>query len=188
MIDEQQDDPRIEALQAQVASLQRTVNDLMGMLSSVQHPLKNIFLASRSGANFQEQRPTAGSGTPTPWTEARNGTITSPGESAVILEARNGNEHTYYEIIKDCSVITSIELLGDGTEGLEAANTAVWPSDTANPAPLDLWVVTRVGYFETGTETLFAYVRRLRFNKCGNLYAVLEETRYAIDVPEDCTP
>jgi hypothetical protein len=51
-----------------------------------------------------------------------------------------------------------------------------------------LWVQTRSAYFHAGDEKLYGYRQKWSFDACGLLIAVSGETRYEIDVPEDCTP
>jgi hypothetical protein len=77
---------------------------------------------------------------------------------------------------------SSYNTIGGTTEGAEAANSATHTYDGTKG--LYLYAVTRVGYFESGDQTLYGYVRLLKFDKYGRLYSVGAETRFTIDVPE----
>jgi hypothetical protein len=74
--------------------------------------------------------------------------------------------------------------LGSAAEGSETASTMSWARTSGTP--LDLYLTTRVGYYDAGDETLYGYAVKLSFDAFGALIAVSGETRYGIDVPEDC--
>jgi len=75
-----------------------------------------------------------------------------------------------------------------GAEGTEAAETTAWDraAQASGARGLTLSLVTRVGYFHTGDETLYGYTRDLAFDDRGMLVTCSGETRFTIDVPEAC--
>jgi len=74
--------------------------------------------------------------------------------------------------------------IGAASEGTEAADTG---SGTAAEAGVILWCVSRVGYFETGDETLYMYLRPITIDVKGHIVSIGAETRVSVDVPEACT-
>ena len=81
----------------------------------------------------------------------------------------------------------SFATLGDADEGAEAADTGDWEVVTTDGEGLHLDITTRVGYFDAGDETLYGYIRRLKFDDQGRLYYVGAETRITIDTPGTCS-
>lgn len=77
------------------------------------------------------------------------------------------------------------DTVGAASEGSEAAESTTWARGT-DDAPVDVWVTSRVGYFDAGDETLYAYLRKLSFAADGRLVGVSGETRVSVDVLEDC--
>jgi hypothetical protein len=75
--------------------------------------------------------------------------------------------------------------LGGTSEGSESADTSHWTRST-DGSPLDLYVVTRMVYNESGDQTLYQFVRKLSFDACGLLTAVSSEARVTIDATEPC--
>ena len=75
--------------------------------------------------------------------------------------------------------------LGGTSEGSETADTSHWSRST-DGTPLDLYVVTRMVYNESGDQTLYQFVRKLSFDACGLLIAVSAEARVTIDATEAC--
>jgi len=75
--------------------------------------------------------------------------------------------------------------LGGTSEGSESADTSHW-SRATDGSPLDLYVVCRMAYNESGDQTLYAFVRKLSFDACGLLIAVSAEARVTIDATEAC--
>jgi len=77
--------------------------------------------------------------------------------------------------------------LGSAAEGSEAAESTTinFAADLAGNG-LRLYMVSRVGYFESGDKTLYAYIRELRFDPYGRLAEVSAETRVAVDAAEEC--
>lgn len=75
--------------------------------------------------------------------------------------------------------------LGGTSEGSESADTSSWTRSTSG-MPLDLYVVTRMVYNESGDQTLYQFVRKLSFDACGLLTAVSSEARVTIDATEAC--
>jgi hypothetical protein len=83
--------------------------------------------------------------------------------------------------------------IGSNSEGSESADSTSFDFTTGSgtsTATLEVWVTSRVGYFDAGDQTLYGYARKLTFN-CDGGNLVLEqvsgETRYTIDVPTICT-
>ena len=73
-------------------------------------------------------------------------------------------------------------------EGAEAADTGTWDIE-AQPSGKKGFTLTltgRVGYFESGDQTLYGYARTLTFDVMGRVMSVSAETQYTIDVPEAC--
>ena len=77
---------------------------------------------------------------------------------------------------------TSIDTLGDDTEGSETAATDTWTAGGADG--LALWVTCRVVYNDAGDEKLYEFRRKLTFDKSGRLYSASGETRIEVEVPE----
>lgn len=75
--------------------------------------------------------------------------------------------------------------LGGTSEGSETADATHWTRAT-DGTPLDLYVVCRMVYNESGDQTLYQFVRKLSFDACGLLVAVSGETRVTIDATEAC--
>lgn len=75
--------------------------------------------------------------------------------------------------------------LGGTSEGPESADTNSWTRSSSG-MPLDLYVVTRMVYNESGDQTLYQFVRKLSFDACGLLTAVSAEARVTIDATEAC--
>ena len=75
--------------------------------------------------------------------------------------------------------------IGDADEGDEAADSGEWAVDGDTGLYLD--AMTRVGFFDAGDETLYGYVRRLKFDSQGRLFSVGGETRITIDLPGTCS-
>lgn len=71
--------------------------------------------------------------------------------------------------------------VGDTDEGDETADSTTY---TANATGLQLHCMTRVGYFDSGDEKLYGYIRTLKFDKFGRLSSLSAETRIIIDTPE----
>lgn len=78
---------------------------------------------------------------------------------------------------------TSPTTVGNNAEGSESAESTTWSRGTT---PVDVWVLSRIGYFHAGDEKLYAYFRKLSYDGLGALYAVSAETRVEIDAPDDC--
>ncbi len=82
--------------------------------------------------------------------------------------------------------------LGAASEGSETADTHSWARDTATSGdaygatPLDLWFVSRMGYFPSGDKKIYQYMRKATFNTAGLLVAISAETRVEVDAPEAC--
>lgn len=76
--------------------------------------------------------------------------------------------------------------LGSAAEGSETADSASWSRATSG-APVDVFVVTRTVYNESGDKTLYQFFRRLSFDARGLLSAVGPETRVVVDVTEPCS-
>jgi hypothetical protein len=82
--------------------------------------------------------------------------------------------------------------LGGAAEGSESASTDTWDRNaiTAGTAygndPVDLYVTCRVGYWESGGEKLYAFVRKLTIAADGRIATIGAETRVEIDAPVDC--
>ncbi|HEX4795511.1 MAG TPA: hypothetical protein VH370_17095 [Humisphaera sp.] len=75
--------------------------------------------------------------------------------------------------------------LGDTSEGSETADTSNW-SRASTATPLNLYVVSRMVYNESGDQTLYQFVRQLSLDARGLLVSVSGETRVTIDVTEPC--
>lgn len=82
----------------------------------------------------------------------------------------------------------SVTTLGGTSEGgasdrdenaLENALDDFWTAGGATG--LMLYCTSRVVYNETGDKKLYAYVRKMTFDKTGKLYQVSEETRVEVD-------
>lgn len=76
------------------------------------------------------------------------------------------------------------EDIGSAAEGNEAADSNDGTCNGTNG--LDVFTTSRVGYFESGDETLYGYMREWKFDKKGHLISVSAETRYTINAPDDC--
>lgn len=84
-----------------------------------------------------------------------------------------------------CEGTAGLTTLGDATEGSEAENSSSW---AIGSGPVNVWMTSRVSYYEAGTETLWGYRRKFSYDSCGKLIAVSGETRYEVDVPTECVP
>lgn len=87
------------------------------------------------------------------------------------------------ELVDNCS-ISSPDTLGAASEGSETADSGTWTRDGSTP--LEFYVQSRSGYFESGNETLYQYLRKVTIDACGKIVSVGAETRVTVDVPEDC--
>lgn len=109
------------------------------------------------------------------------GTTTISGTTYRLFLCRGGAART-----------ASPSTLGAGSEGSETANAATWSRAVVTSGtdygdtPLELWTVCRVGYYDAGDETLWAYMRKLTFDASGRLKSVSAETRVSVDVAEAC--
>jgi hypothetical protein len=74
--------------------------------------------------------------------------------------------------------------LGDGTGGAVAADGTAW-SKTTDGIPLDVWVQTRT-VWDSGSGTLFGYLRKFSFDARGVLYGVSGENQITVDVAQPC--
>ena len=85
---------------------------------------------------------------------------------------------------EDPSVYTT---LGGTTEGTETADATAWTvgdvDGSDNLKGCWFYAMTRVTYFDTGDRILYGYVRRIKIDTSGKIYAVGAETRVIIDVP-----
>jgi hypothetical protein len=79
---------------------------------------------------------------------------------------------------------TSVDTIGSAAEGSESADATTWTAGGTNG--VEIYEVTRIGYYDAGDETLYAYVRKMTYNRFGCLYSVSGETRVSIEVPEAC--
>lgn len=77
----------------------------------------------------------------------------------------------------------NVETIGSAAEGNEGEESSTWTACNENEHGLRLYIMSRVAYYHGGTQTLYGYVRRMTFDKCGRLYSVGAETRVTIDVP-----
>jgi hypothetical protein len=46
---------------------------------------------------------------------------------------------------------------------------------------MELWVLSRVGFFHAGDKKLYAYVRKLTVDEKGHVYSIGAETRIEVD-------
>jgi hypothetical protein len=76
-------------------------------------------------------------------------------------------------------------MLGDGTGGAVDPDDADW-SKATDGTPLDVWVQTR-SVWDSGTGTLFGYLRKFSFDARGGLYAVSAENQITVDVAQACS-
>jgi hypothetical protein len=75
--------------------------------------------------------------------------------------------------------------LGDGTGGGLSPDSGAW-SRASDATPADVWVQTRT-VWDSGSGTLFAFVRRLSFDARGVLYRVSAENQVTVDVAQPCS-
>lgn len=76
-----------------------------------------------------------------------------------------------------------------GATGLSGSGITPDPSSwsrTSNGTPLNVWAQTRT-YWDTGSGTLFGFLRQFSFDARGLLYAVSAETQVTIDVATACS-
>lgn len=73
------------------------------------------------------------------------------------------------------------ETIGADEEGNEAAETDSFTVGTDGKG-LDLWTLSRIGYFHAGDKTLYAYARKLTVDETGRIYSIGAETRVSVDV------
>lgn len=107
----------------------------------------------------------------------------------VILWASNELDDGFNNGGDESGTLASPATVGTNTEGVEAANATTWSksSPPGGTDGLDLWMISRVGYFHAGNRTLYAYARKLTFDSAGALRTVSDETRVTVDVPETCS-
>jgi hypothetical protein len=75
--------------------------------------------------------------------------------------------------------------LGDGSGGSAAADSSSW-SKASDGTPLNVWVQTRT-VWDSGSGTLYGYLRKFSFDARGVLYAVSGESQITIDVATACS-
>jgi hypothetical protein len=118
--------------------------------------------------------------------ESRHGLVlNSYAVGLVVGSTTEGTPRTIVAIPRGQARTATPDTVGAASEGNEAADTATWARE-ADDAPVDVYVCSRVGYFDAGNETLYAYIRKLSFDASGRLVAVSAETRVSVDVPEAC--
>lgn len=78
----------------------------------------------------------------------------------------------------------TVQLGPGGVEGSEAALEDTWQSSNAEGDGLELGIVARVVYDETGDKIIYAFLRNMTFDQFGLLYSVGAETRVTVDVGE----
>jgi hypothetical protein len=116
-----------------------------------------------------------------------------PSGSAQVLWKQSGTGVIWALVrlsnILPTGTLASPATLGSNAEGSETASTDTWTRDGTTSGtnyagvPLDMWTVTRVVYNDTGTQVLYAFVRKMSFDSLGLLRSVSAETRYVIDTP-----
>lgn len=106
----------------------------------------------------------------------------APGSYAVGQIAGNSNG-TAIVIIRGGLGATASPTALSGS-GIDADSTS-W-SKASSASPLDVWVQTRT-FWDTGSGTLFGYLRKFSFDARGLLYAVSGETQITIDVATACS-
>lgn len=77
----------------------------------------------------------------------------------------------------------SVVTIGSAAEGNEAAEGTTWDVDTDRTKGLDLYMLSRVAYYDCGDEILYVYIRRITVDQFGHIVAISSETRVSIDVP-----
>lgn len=106
----------------------------------------------------------------------------APGSYAVGQIAGNSNG-TAIVVIRGGSGATA------GATGLDGSgvtpDSSSW-SKASDGTPLDVWVQTRT-YWDSGSGTLFGYLRQFSFDARGLLYAVSGETQITVDVAAACS-
>jgi hypothetical protein len=106
----------------------------------------------------------------------------APGSYAVGQIAGNANG-TAIVVIRGGLGATASPTALSGS-GLGADSTS-W-SKSSDPTPLDVWVQTRT-FWDSGSGTMFGYLRKFSFDARGVLYAVSGETQITIDVATACS-
>lgn len=86
--------------------------------------------------------------------------------------------------IADECTTDSPDTLGAASEGSESADSSTWTCD--NETPVEVYVQSRTGYYHSGDEKLYAYIRKLTIDSCGKVASIGAETRVEVDAPEDC--
>jgi hypothetical protein len=76
--------------------------------------------------------------------------------------------------------------LGAAAEGDEAADSTTALAGDSGKG-IVAYVLSRIGYFESGDEKLYMYVRPVTIDACGHIYSIGAETRIEVDAPEACT-
>lgn len=75
---------------------------------------------------------------------------------------------------------TAVQTIGAAAEGNETAEGSSFVVGTGGNG-LDLWVLSRIGYFHDGGRKLYMYVRKLTVDETGHVRGISGETRVEVD-------
>jgi hypothetical protein len=106
----------------------------------------------------------------------------APGSYAVGQIAGNSNGTAIVMIRGGSGATAGATGLGGGGASPDSSS---W-SKASDGTPLNVWVQTRT-YWDSGSGTLFGYLRQFSFDARGLLYAVSGETQITIDVATACS-
>jgi hypothetical protein len=79
--------------------------------------------------------------------------------------------------------LTPLTTIGSNTEGSETADSGTW---TRSDHAVEVWVISRVVYNQSGDQILYSYARKFTYDTLGALYSISAETRITVDVTGSC--
>lgn len=77
---------------------------------------------------------------------------------------------------------SEVEVIGSPEEGDEPADESTFDVGQDGKG-LDVWIVSRIGYFHAGHRKLYMYMRKLGINETGHVVWISGETRVEVEAP-----
>ena len=109
---------------------------------------------------------------------------------AAQYDGRDGSDNPIWHIYAVLAGnVSSPDDINPASFETETAQTDTWDREnqTGNASGLEIDLMTRMAYNDTGDQKLYAFYRTFKFDAMGRLATVSAETRVTVDTPEACT-